>query len=150
MPLDPAEDLEVDLPRVRDPRKPIVGKIRIEVQNEIRRSVRKHGTFEIACEAAGISLELLEAWMLDDPHLEAKLLKDRADFKAELAVEARNGDSPAMRKMALELLGRLDKAWAPRSRTTLASQLQDALDELKRVMAPEHYQTVIRVFSKHA
>jgi hypothetical protein len=146
-PTDAAEKL----PFVRDPRKPLSPKQRDEVTKQIRRSIRTHGQFELAAAAAGLPFEVLEQWLIEDEHLRVTLLKDAADLKEKLAREA--GDINALqaaRKMSLELLGRLDKAWAPRSRTTLLTQLQDALTELEKLLPAEVYNTILATFQKHA
>jgi hypothetical protein len=139
------------LPEVRDPRKTITEPAKRRIIDEVRRAVRAHGTFETACEQAGIKLELLEQWMQENAHLEATLVKDRADFKAKLSADAQSTlYTVAQRKLALEMLSRLDKAWAPRTRTTLATQLQDFLDESKRVEPPEVYARMVARLSKYA
>lgn len=141
---------EDGLPAVRDPRRPISPPARKQIVKELRISVRKHGTFELACQSAGISLELLQSWMAEDPHLEAKLIKDRADCQAEMLTNARDQNlSPAHRKQELEMLSRLDKAWAPRSRTTLVSQLQDGFAALKKVVPLETYELVVATIETH-
>lgn len=140
-----------ELPEVRDPRKAISPAMQAKIVKEVRHGVRAHGTFEIACEAAGITLAKLEDWMTENPHLEATMLKDRADFKAKLASQAQDADLPlTSRKIALEILSRLDKAWAPRTRTTLATQLQDFLDESKRVEDPDVYARWVARLAKYA
>lgn len=134
----PEQPTEEDLPTVRDPRRPIGAAEQGKITNAIRRGVRRHGTFEIACEAAGITLAKLEDWMAENPHLEAMLRKDLADLKAKLFERAADEDSmQSQRKLALDMLSRLDKAWAPRTRTTLATQFTDALADLKRRFAPD-------------
>jgi hypothetical protein len=137
---DEPDDTGAPLPIVRDPRKPMGPALQKKIIKAIRRSVRQHGSFEVACEQEGLPRDLLEKWIADDEHLAVTLVKDRADFKAELAMEARDKNcTPNQRKMSLEQLGRVDKEWAPRSRTTLGTQLQDFLDESKRVEPPEIY-----------
>lgn len=139
------------LPFVRDPRKPLSPKQRDEITKQIRRSIRTHGQFELAAQAAGLPFEQLEQWIESDEHLRATLLKDCADFKERLTREA--GDisaAPSGRKMSLELLGRMDKAWAPRSRTTLLTQLQDALTELEKILPAETYSTILATFQRYA
>lgn len=139
------------LPFVRDPRKPLSPLQRTEITKQIRRSIRTHGQFELAAQAAGLPFEQLEQWIEGDEHLRATLLKDCADFKEKLAREAADVNAlQSARKMSLELLGRLDKAWAPRSRTTLLTQLQDALTELEKVLPAETYNTILATFQKHA
>lgn len=150
-PPDPPAKSEEELPNVRDPRRPISPSEQGKIIKQVRLGVRAHGTFEIACEAAGITLAKLEEWMADNPHLEALLVKDRADFKATLAKRAADDNlMMSQRKLALEMLSRLDKAWAPRTRTTLATQLQDFLDESKRVEPPEVYERWIQRLQKYA
>lgn len=147
----PPAALEEELPEVRDPRKAYGPVEQARVVKKIRHGVRAHGTFEIACESAGLPLAKLEEWMTESPHLEITLIKDRADFKTEMAKQARDVDLPlTCRKLALEILSRLDKAWAPRTRTTLATQLQDFLDESKRVEPPEVFERIITRLSKFA
>jgi len=144
----PAEE---ELPEVRDPRKPYGPAEQGKVLKKIRRGVRAHGTFEIACESAGLPLARLEEWMVENPHIEVTLIKDRADFKTEMARQANDPELMlSARKLALEILSRLDKAWAPRTRTTLATQLQDFLDESKRVEPPEVFERMMQRLVKYA
>jgi hypothetical protein len=151
MPFAPPPTEPEELPDVRDPRKAYGPAEQGKVIKKIRQGVRAHGTFEIACEAAGLPLAKLEEWIADNPHLEVTLIKDRADFKTQQAKDACDKDlSLATRKLALEVLSRLDKSWAPRTRTTLATQLQDFLDESKRVEPPEVFERIIARLSKYA
>lgn len=150
-PAEQSSQPEEELPEVRDPRKAYGPSEQGKVLKRIRIGVRAHGTCEIACHAAGITLGKLEEWMVENPHIEATLMKDLADFKAKQAANAQDGSlSVSERKLALEILSRLDKAWAPRTRTTLATQLQDFLDESKRVEPPEVYTRMIQRLQKYA
>lgn len=142
---------EPELPDVRDPRKAYGPAEQGKVIKKVRLGVRAHGTFEIACETAGLPLAKLEEWIAENPHLLVTLVKDRADFKAELARSAQDKSlTVSERKLALELLSRLDKAWAPRTRTTLATQLQDFIDESKRVEPAEVFERMIQRLQKYA
>ncbi len=147
----PPVPAEVELPEVRDPRKVYGPSEQGKVIKRIRVGVRSHGTFETACHAAGLPLAKLEEWIAESPHLEMTLTKDLADFKTALSTQAQDKTlTVAERKLALELLSRVDKAWAPRTRTTLATQLQDFLDESKRVETPEIYARMVTRLQKYA
>jgi hypothetical protein len=150
---DVAQETHVDadgLPIVRDPRRPISPAARKEIIKNVRISVRSQGDLELACQSSGITLELLERWMAEDAHLEATITKDHADCQATLLEKANNDPSPTQRKTYLEILSRLNKAWAPRSRTTLGSQLQDFLAESERIEPPEVYARWVKRLAKFA
>lgn len=143
--------LDGPLPVVRDPRKPMGPALRTQIENDVRRAVRQHGILRIACDSVGIDPDIFDQWMQADPHLARKIAKDIADVATSDILEMKKGGRGfTAAKAALESLARTQKEWVAKSRTTLISQLGDALDELQKTLPREHYDTVIRVFEKFA
>lgn len=142
---------DVKLPIVRDPRKPMGPALRKEIEDNVRRAVRRHGVLRIACDSTGIDPDIFEQWMREDTYLARKIAKDIADVATDdMLAMKKGGRGFAAAKAALESLARTQKEWVAKSRTTLVSQLSDALDELQKTLPPEHYATLIRVLEKHA
>jgi hypothetical protein len=150
-PRDAGALAEGPLPLVRDPRKPMGPALRKKIEDDVRREVRKHGVLRIACDATGIDPEQFEGWMREDPHLARKIAKDIADVATEDMIAMKKGGRGfAAAKAALESLARTQKEWVAKSRTTLETQLSEALEELEGALPAETYAIVIRILSKHA
>jgi len=144
-------DPNAPLPQVRNPNLPISPNARMKIEDSVRRAVRQHGVLRIACDACGIDPEVFDGWMREDQYLARKIAKDLADCATADMLEVKKGGRgfPAA-KAAFERLGRMEKEWTAKSRTTLETQLTEALEELERTETPEVYTRIVKVLAKHA
>jgi hypothetical protein len=125
-------------------------KTKRQVLTKIIGNVREGIPLESACWAADVDPEIFGEWMKAEPRVRQAVLREYAILERTLVREVRQGGrGMSAAKAALEVLERQFKSWARKTNVTLSSQLNDALEELEKVLPAEHYETVLKVLAKH-
>lgn len=125
-------------------------KTRKLVLRQIIKNVRQGIPLESACWAADVDPDVFAEWMKAEPRVRQAVMREYAILERTLVREVREGGRGlSAAKAALEILERQFKSWARKTNVTLSSQLDDALEELERVLPAEHYETVLKVLSRH-
>lgn len=125
-------------------------KTRHKVLSEILDNVRQGIPLESACWSADIEPDWFEDWMKADPRVRKAVLREYAILERTLVREVREGGRGlSAAKAALEILERQFKTWARKTNVTLSNQLNDALEELEKLLPAEHYETVLKTLAKH-
>lgn len=125
-------------------------KTRKQALRQIIGNVKEGIPLESACWAADVDPEIFGEWMKADPRVRQAVLREYAILERCLVRQVREGGrGMSAAKAALEVLERQFKSWARKTNVTLSSQLEDALEELERVLPTEHYETVLKVLSRH-
>lgn len=118
--------------------------------NQIIKNVREGIPLESACWAADVDPRVFEDWMKEEPRVRQAVLREYAILERTLVRQVREGGrGMSAAKAALEVLERQFKSWARKTNVTLSSQLDDALEELERLLPAEHYETVLKVLARH-
>jgi hypothetical protein len=125
-------------------------KTRFQILSEILDNVRQGIPLESACWAADIEPDWFEVWMKENPRVRKAVLREYALLERCLVREVREGGrGMSAAKAALEILERQFKTWARKTNVTLSNQLNDALEELEKLLPAEHYETVLKTLAKH-
>lgn len=125
-------------------------KTKRQVLAAIIANVREGIPLESACWAADVDPEVFSEWMKEEPRVRQAVLREYAILERCLVRQVREGGrGMSAAKAALEVLERQFKSWARKTNVTLSSQLNDALEELEKVLPAQHYETVLKVLAKH-
>lgn len=138
------------LGRTEDFMQTMSDKTRRSALSEILENVRQGIPLESACWAADIDPEWFEDWMKDDPRVRKAVLREYAILERTLVKLVREGGrGMSAAKAALEVLERQFRSWARKTNVTLSTQLNDALEELEKLLPAEHYEVVLKTLAKH-
>jgi hypothetical protein len=125
-------------------------KTKRQVLSEIIKNVKEGIPLESACFAADVDPEVFGEWMKLEPRVRQAVMREYAILERTLVRQVREGGrGMSAAKAALEVLERQFKSWARKTNVTLFTQLNDALEELEKVLPAEHYETVLKVLSRH-
>jgi hypothetical protein len=138
------------LGRTEDFMKNMSDKTRYKVLSEILKNVEEGMPLINACWASDVHPDWLEDWMKEDPRVKQAVLRQYALLERTLVRAVREGGrGMSAAKASLEILERQFKTWARKTNLTITTQLDEALEELEKLLPDEHYQTVLKVLSKH-
>jgi hypothetical protein len=125
-------------------------KTKRQVLRKILRNVQDGIPLESACWAADVDPDIFGEWMKAEPRVRNAVMREYAVLERTLVRQVREGGrGMSAAKAALEVLERQFKTWARKTNVTLANQMNDVLEELERLLPAEHYETVLKVLSKH-